>query len=856
MKKEYIRSLLEDIAEDFWKGRTLVVEPTEALRERFRSFVDEVAAAIKPRLGEEAKKEPLRGELERAGYNPEDETALRNLARMMAYVFLNKLVFYKVLEKSYKLPSLTLDTTSAAKFREQLDYFFQKAVEVTNDFEPIFSTGLYDKIPIPDSREFLEYVDDFVATLDNVDLIKLGEQIGYIYEELIPPEERHQLGQFYTPPWVCELIVRWAVRSGDDVVLDPGVGSGGFLLKAYQRLVELKIGHTRYVPEDVHKKVLHQLYAVDINPFAAHLTAVNLSMRNVRAPTTELNVIYRDFFSLPPGEEVLAPYVIKTPAGEIRRSFDIPAVDAVVGNPPYTRWTEIPQTTRDLITKQLKEAMKKYNLTPQVGRGAEIGIYIYWIIHATRFLKNGGRLGMIISNTWLQTDYGIRFGKFLLDHYRIKAVIDFSARLFKDALVTTCIILAERESDEKKRAENTVAFIHIPGEVEILKNEDIDELLKAVETGQSEKYRVRLVRQGDIPRDQKWITLFFKTAEVYSHPLLVKFDELFEPSYGNVTYLYLASTGKIRGVRNPGAGEFHYLTPSKARGFNLDMWAYPNKPLEEALVYPAITNARQVRYFTFGEEDWEELCKADERCYMFIGHMPRHQLPKDVEGYVKWGETKCRTKIRGSRGGGKLCSQTEAAKARSKTSQFYGWYDLGGVIKTPIIAIRQAWHKSRFIWCKFPVATYDAIITLMPKIPLDELQIKALLAYLNSSFVQHYIETRGRKSPGGIIALELNIAGEMPILDVRRLDRQWLEKLARLFDELEAEARKIGGASEREQLEKLKPAIYRIDDVIAEMLNISREEVERIQKEVEQLIERRVSRKKKEGSRFTLLSFF
>ncbi|MFN3805313.1 MAG: hypothetical protein ACK4SY_09670, partial [Pyrobaculum sp.] len=194
--------------------------------------------------------------------------------------------------------------------------------------------------------------------------------------------------------------------------------------------------------------------------------------------------------------------------------------------------------------------------------------------------------------------------------------------------------------------------------------------------------------------------------------------------------------------------------------------------------------------------------------------------------------------------------------ARSKTSQFYGWYDLGGVIKTPIIAIYQARHKSRFIWCKFPVATYHAIITLAPKNPLDELQIKALLAYLNSSFVQHYIETTGRTVPSGPIALEVSVAREMPVLDVRRLDRRQVEKLARLFDELEAEARKLGGASEREQLEKLKPKIYQIDNAIAEMLNIGRGVAERIQKEVEQLIERRVGRKKKEGNRFTLLSFF
>ncbi|MEM3547310.1 MAG: hypothetical protein QW547_09425, partial [Candidatus Bathyarchaeia archaeon] len=39
------------------------------------------------------------------------------------------------------------------------------------------------------------------------------------------------------------------------------------------------------------------------------------------------------------------------------------------------------------------------------------GIYTYWIMHATRFLKPGGRLGMIISNLWMQTDYGVGFGQ-------------------------------------------------------------------------------------------------------------------------------------------------------------------------------------------------------------------------------------------------------------------------------------------------------------------------------------------------------------------------------------------------------------------------------------------------------------
>jgi hypothetical protein len=136
---------------------------------------------------------------------------------------------------------------------------------------------------------------------------------------------------------------------------------------------------------------------------------------------------------------------------------------------------------------------------------------------------------------------------------------------------------------------------------------------------------------------------------------------------------------------------------------------------------------------------------------------------------------------------------------------------------------------------------YDALISLMPKEKLTEKQLKALLAYLNSSFIQYYIETHGRRSGGGIITLEVNIAEEMPIIDVRKLSEDQTEVLAKKFDELEEEARKIGGASEKEQIEKLKPKIYEIDFEIGKILGIKEDQVKRIQENVEEMIKRRIT---------------
>ena len=54
-----------------------------------------------------------------------------------------------------------------------------------------------------------------------------------LYETVIPPEERRQLGEYYTPDWLARAIVREVVTEplGQDV-LDPACGSGTFVAEA------------------------------------------------------------------------------------------------------------------------------------------------------------------------------------------------------------------------------------------------------------------------------------------------------------------------------------------------------------------------------------------------------------------------------------------------------------------------------------------------------------------------------------------------------------------------------------------------------------------------------------------------
>ncbi|MFP3144912.1 MAG: N-6 DNA methylase, partial [Caldisphaera sp.] len=333
-----------------------------------------------------------------------------DLARMMLYVLMNKIIFYKVLENHYRglnpLKPLSKSVNySTSKYLEVLNSnYFSRVVSVTKDFEPIFNTGLFDELRLPDDPEVCKVIDDLINLIDEIGAERIGDIIGYIYEQLIPADERHRLGQFYTPPAVARLIVKWSVRNPEDKVLDPGCGSGTFLIEAYSRLCELKTGKTiseGRPSKEVHEAILNQLYGIDINPFPLQLTAMNLAMRNARNPSSNMNLVHQDFFTILPGQQVLAPYTTVTVKEVKPRPIPIPkAFDAVVGNPPYTRWVEIPNKTQGMIIQSLLSQFPAYDLRPDPNRGREPGIYIYWIMHATRFLDEGGRLGMIISNMW------------------------------------------------------------------------------------------------------------------------------------------------------------------------------------------------------------------------------------------------------------------------------------------------------------------------------------------------------------------------------------------------------------------------------------------------------------------------
>jgi hypothetical protein len=95
-----------------------------------------------------------------------------------------------------------------------------------------------------------------------------------LYESLIDPDERHDLGEYYTPDWLAARVVAAAIeRPLEQRVLDPSCGSGTFLFHAIRRLIEAG-REIDLPPTEIVASCADLVFGIDVHPVAVALARV------------------------------------------------------------------------------------------------------------------------------------------------------------------------------------------------------------------------------------------------------------------------------------------------------------------------------------------------------------------------------------------------------------------------------------------------------------------------------------------------------------------------------------------------------------------------------------------------------
>lgn len=314
--------------------------------------------------------------------------------------------------------------------------------------------------------------------------------------------EEKQHGQTYTPEQISKFLTRWAVRSPEDLILEPSVGEGQFVFDAQVRLIQLG------ADKDESQQ---SIYGMDIDS-----EAISTLQKRAR---TELG---NEFPNV--GEDNLF-------------DSDLPKVDAVIGNPPYVIRHRFENP--DKIIEQYSD---------QLDFSDQADLYVYFIVRALESLKPKGRFAMIVSNSWMKKKYGEEFKEYLLRELDIKALIGFQERVFPDKLVNSVCIIAEKRP-------NTIRIPDKDSETKFIQIEKAD-LLEGIED--IEALEEKAVQSASVPQP-------YLDPEDY-WDIWLRAPDIFDVIYSNGKFTNLSKFAKpMIGVQTL-AKEFYVLsdeTPEK-----------------------------------------------------------------------------------------------------------------------------------------------------------------------------------------------------------------------------------------------------------------------------------------------------
>lgn len=215
-----------------------------------------------------------------------------------------------------------------------------------------------------------------------------------LYEDLFSKPLRHALGEYYTPDWLAEHVLDQSGYSGDPQrrLLDPACGSGTFLVAAINRLrARLEKDPSQQLPQgDLCRRILANIVGFDLNPLAVLSARANyllaLGKLAEHVDPAAIPVYQRDSILAPP-----------EPNGH--------RFDYIVGNPPWIAWDDLPPAYRD-ATKPLWEQYGLFTLSASEARhggGKKDLSMLMLFTTADRYLTDGGRLAMVITQTLFQT---------------------------------------------------------------------------------------------------------------------------------------------------------------------------------------------------------------------------------------------------------------------------------------------------------------------------------------------------------------------------------------------------------------------------------------------------------------------
>jgi len=246
--------------------------------------------------------------------------------------------------------------------------------------------------------------------------------ISNIYEKFLAGDRRRSEGIVFTPENVVEYTINRIlaingitdkISSGSINVLDPACGSGVFLVKFLEKIIEIKERKRKLSLEEKAEIVQNCLYGIDKNNDALRIAALSLYLKIIENESTEVvdEKLFggdKEHFMFPGLKrngnlvegDSLFDDVLKG------REFDI-----IVGNPPWGY--DFTETQKAIIQKRWPK-VSKYQSSQ------------CFLLRMRRWTNKDTVCGMVVNLSNFTNSISHKFRKYFIRRYSLRAFINLS----------------------------------------------------------------------------------------------------------------------------------------------------------------------------------------------------------------------------------------------------------------------------------------------------------------------------------------------------------------------------------------------------------------------------------------------
>lgn len=550
-----------------------------------------------------------------------------------------------------------------------------------------------------------------------------------------------------------------------------------------------------------------------------------------------------------------------------------PGFDLVIGNPPYVRQEEIlppengeyleklmkpeNKTLKAKVNKAYKEELsskvfktypfleskqviktKKIKEVKEVGkkikREVEVDekvlvygnkvpgrsdLYVYFQLLCPQYLNSRGTFCFIISNSWLDVDFGSFVQHFLIKHTALQAVYDCNVRSFEAAVNTIIYLhgavqypameggrsglykLAEPVNNTARFVMNKIdytqaAYGPLLVEQEKKNENTFTELYRAIPLSQQQLYNDSYDEDEKQFVGDKWGSKFLRAPEIY-YTILNKGEKVLVPlkRIGTVEY----------GVKT-GANDFFYLEKEEVIKWQL----------EKEYLVPVIKSPKEC--------DTIAISRKTLKHFLFYCNKSKKELQgTNALKYINWGEKS--EIINGV--------ECRAFNERPSTKNRYRWWYVGDRSVSNVVVPKGLNDNFKF----FKNGVVFADCRLYEIFSQDDL----LAMKLNSTLIGFFIEITSRKGLGdGLLEIFVYEVPNLlvPNIAIKSNEHFLNRKQTDIFNELGLDRNRDIFSQKPNPL----PDRKELDDIVFDAIGLTQEERNEVYWSLAELVKQRLDK--------------